>query len=207
MNYLAHVYLADDSPLSLLGNLMGDFVKGRDRLNLLPVELQRGVRLHRHIDSFTDHHPTVHRAIRRISGNWGWYSGIILDVYFDHLLTLEWDRWSDLPLRDFCDHVYDLLRTHPDVLDTEMREMGEALIRNDRLMSYSKLDGIEEALRRISIMMTLRMPHKPIRLQDAMPELALHHDAIRADFDAFFPELIAFAHAKNCELGYVAVAV
>ena len=29
MNYLAHLFLAEDNPQSIIGNLLGDFVKGR----------------------------------------------------------------------------------------------------------------------------------------------------------------------------------
>jgi len=205
MNYLAHVYLADESPVAMLGNLMGDFVKGKDRVLLLPAEFQRGVRLHRHIDSYTDHHPIVQRAIRRISAKWHWYSGIILDVYFDHLLTLDWPRYSPVPLPAFCAGVHEVIESHPEYLDDDMRTMGANLIANDRLMSYSRLDGIEETLYRISLMLRERMPHKPVRLQDAMNELGECHDDLRLDFAAFFPELVAFAERKNRELGYAAV--
>ena len=49
MNYLAHLYLAEQSREGLLGSLLGDFVKGRldDRF---PETVRRGTALHRTLE-------------------------------------------------------------------------------------------------------------------------------------------------------------
>jgi len=206
MNYLAHLYLSDDAPLAVVGNLMSDFIKGRDRLYHMPVDLQRGIMLHRFVDSYTDHHPVVHQCIRRISAKWGWYSGIIIDVYFDHLLAREWGRYSIVPLREYCDLTHHILRDYWDQLDDDMREMASRLIANDRLMSYYELQGIEEALRSISQLLAVRMPRHPIQLHEAIPDLIEHHDGLQHEFNDFFPQLIEFATQKNRELEPLVVA-
>jgi acyl carrier protein phosphodiesterase len=149
MNYLAHLFLADGTAESLIGNLMADFVKGNAHL-ALPPAVRRGIRLHRRVDAFTDTHPAVQRSIARISPRWGWFSGVILDVYFDYLLAADWERYAAVSLRDFIDHVYTALRQHHDLLPEEMREVVARIIGEDRLMSYSRLDGIAQALARIS---------------------------------------------------------
>jgi acyl carrier protein phosphodiesterase len=189
MNYLAHLYLADGTDESLIGNLMADFVKGNAHL-ALPAGVRRGIRLHRRVDAFTDTHPVVQRSIARISPRWGWFSGIILDVYFDHLLTLDWGRYSAVPLRDFVDGVYAVLRRHLDLLPEPMREVVARMVSEDRLTSYARLDGIAQALARISDRLRKRSSRPDIRLEEAMPDLAEHHEALRADFRDFFPELI-----------------
>jgi acyl carrier protein phosphodiesterase len=189
MNYLAHLYLADGTDESLLGNLMADFVKGNAHLTM-PAGIRRGIRLHRRVDAFTDSHPDVQRGIARISPRWGWFSGIILDVYFDYLLTRDWERYASVPLRDFVDHVYAVLRRHRERLPDPMREAVGHIVGEDRLMSYSRLDGIADALTRISARLRQRTSRPEIRLQEAMPDLAEHHPALREDFRSFFPELI-----------------
>jgi acyl carrier protein phosphodiesterase len=189
MNYLAHLYLADGTDESLLGNLMADFVKG-NASQALPAGVRRGIRLHRRVDAFTDTHPAVQRGIARISPRWGWFSGIILDVYFDYLLTQDWERYAAVPLRDFVDHVYAVLRRHRETLPDSMREVVGHLVGEDRLMSYSRLDGIARALARISDRLHKRTSRPEIRLEEAMPDLAEHHEALRENFRSFFPELI-----------------
>jgi acyl carrier protein phosphodiesterase len=189
MNYLAHLLLAENTDESLLGNLMADFVKGSAHL-ALPPGIQRGIRLHRRVDAFTDSHPLVQRSIARISPRWGWFSGIILDVYFDYLLAADWQRYSTVALRDFIDHAYAVMQRHLDILPEEMREAVTRIIGDDRLMSYSQLDGIAHALTRISDRLRKRTSRPDVRLEEALPDLALHHGALRDNFREFFPELI-----------------
>jgi acyl carrier protein phosphodiesterase len=191
MNYLAHLYLAEPTPASLLGNLVADAVKGRD-VAALPVEVQRGVRLHRLVDSFTDSHPVVQRSITRISERWGWFSGILIDVYYDHVLAAEWERYSIEPLREFTDRVHRCLWDNIDLLPSEGRELVGKMIASDRLFTYATPEGIADALTRLSRRVLERIPKMAVRLEEALPDLQACHDALATDFHEFFPKLIAF---------------
>lgn len=189
MNYLAHLYLADPTPESLMGNLMADLVKGCD-LSHLTLGVEQGVRLHRRVDSFTDSHPVVQRSIRRISARWGWYSGILMDVYFDHILAMKWNRWSDVPLRTFVDRIHGSLTQSIDLAPEGGREMIGKLIETDRLYSYSTAEGIHEALFHLSRRIRERMPERDVHLEQAMPDLQANLPALTEDFEFFFPDLI-----------------
>ncbi|WP_338063738.1 ACP phosphodiesterase [Alteromonas flava] len=110
MNYLAHIHMAHVSQTSLVGNFLGDFVKGSD-LTRFPHELQTGIRLHRAIDSYTDSHPVISQlrehfppALRRMSG-------IIIDVYFDHLLCRHWSRIESTQLEHVLAKFYAEINT------------------------------------------------------------------------------------------------
>ena len=85
MNFLAHLYLADDTPHSLIGNMLGDFVNGdfRSRYN---TEICRGILLHRKVDVFTDNHPVFLHSKRRISNEYRLLKGIMVDLFYDHFL-------------------------------------------------------------------------------------------------------------------------
>jgi acyl carrier protein phosphodiesterase len=192
MNYLAHLYLADGTPHSLLGNLLGDFVKGND-LVAFPEGVRRGIQMHRHVDSFTDSHLVFHRSVSRISPRWGWFAGIIIDVYYDHLLASRWERYSPTSLRTFADGVYRVLEEHRALLPTQARKPLARLIANDRLFSYARLEGITAALVSISQRIRERIPRRPVHLEDAVLDLQACHAELSVDFDAFFPELVAFA--------------
>ena len=190
MNYLAHLYLADPTPDSLLGNLLADFVKGKE-VAALPSAIQSGIRLHRQVDSFTDCHPVVQRSICRISEKWGWFSGILIDVYYDHILALNWERWTAEPLRSFVDRVHGCLRDHIDAIPS-VAEPLRRLIASDRLFSYRTQEGIAEALLNLSHRIEERMPGKNVRLHEAMPDLQESQADLADDFQEFFPALIAF---------------
>lgn len=94
MNYLAHLYLADDSPGSLIGSLLGDFVKG-NLDNAYDEEITRGILIHRRIDSFSDSHEKVLESKRLISPKRRTFSSIIIDVSFDHFLARDWSEYSN----------------------------------------------------------------------------------------------------------------
>ena len=94
MNFLAHLHLSDGTPGSMLGGILADFVKGPD-VAALPPDILAGVRLHRHIDAFTDRHAVVQRSIHRVSAKLGWFAGIVIDIYYDHVLAFALDHpWA-----------------------------------------------------------------------------------------------------------------
>ncbi len=194
MNFLAHLYLSADTPEAMVGNLAADFVKGSDVERLAPG-VRDGVRQHRKIDSFTDCHPVVVRSISRISKTWGWFSGILIDVYYDHVLAVDWARYAEVPLRAFADRVHRVIRDHAGYMPEAARGYALRFVEADRLMSYAVPDGsgVEAALARLSDRIAERMPRRAVKLHEAMPDLrAAHHD-LAADFHEFFPEAVRLA--------------
>ncbi len=198
MNYLAHLYLAEPSPDSLIGNLIADFVKGRD-LSHLPIGIQQGIRLHRRIDAFTDCHPIVQRSIGRISKKWGWFSGILIDVWYDHILATTWEEWSDESLRGFVDRAHRCFVEHAHLAPSQGREMLDRLVETDRLFSYATAEGIHETLYRLSRRIHERMPNRNIRLEAALPDLQAELLELTADFRGFFPQLVEYARSLSTQ--------
>jgi acyl carrier protein phosphodiesterase len=187
MNYLAHLYLAEQSREGLLGSLLGDFVKGRldDRF---PETVRRGIVLHRAIDSFTDAHP-LHLASRnRIGRRRRRYAGIIVDVCYDHFLCRHWTDYSSESLAGFAARVYDILGEHRDDLPGRLRRIAPHMIADDWLGSYSDLANVGRALDGIA--------HRIVRsnpLAGALTEIEANYTALDDDFQRFFPELQAQA--------------
>lgn len=66
MNFLAHLHIADVSNTSLVGNLLGDFVRG-DPTGKYQEDWVEGIRIHRFVDSYTDNHPDI-KAILPLFG-------------------------------------------------------------------------------------------------------------------------------------------
>ena len=145
MNYLAHLYLADDDAESLIGSLMGDFIKGRVD-ERLPVGIRNGVILHRRVDTFTDAHPVVRRSKARIRPEFRRYAGILVDMFYDHFLARRWSDYASLPLEHFSHRVYRVLADGQHTFPSRMQRSMTYLIDHDLLMSYREVGGIAHAL-------------------------------------------------------------
>lgn len=191
MNYLAHMYLAGDSEESVVGNMLGDFVKGRIG-DEFPPGIADGIRAHRKIDAYTDSHERVLRSKRLISTERRRFSGIIVDLAFDHLLAVNWDDYSELPLDEFIRKTYAVLARNTGLMPRRPREILQVMIEEDWLGSYRELEGIGLALDRIAIRIKRRFGREN-SLPGAAEEIARNYGALEDNFSAFFPELILFA--------------
>ncbi len=105
MNWLAHVFLSEPDVEFRLGNLLADIVRGEELRRMSPA-FQRGVDKHKQIDAFTDAHPVVKRSRARISTRFRRFSGVLVDVFYDHLLASDWDRYSPIVLDAFTARFY-----------------------------------------------------------------------------------------------------
>jgi acyl carrier protein phosphodiesterase len=187
MNWLAHAFLSSADTDFRLGNLLADIVKGSD-LDGMPPEFLAGVRCHRAIDSFTDSHPVPRRSRVRIAGEWGRFSGILIDVFYDHFLAVNWDRYADVPLPAFTASVYRALAQRSALLPGHARDAAQMMAAGDLLGSYRHIEGIETALRRMSRRLSMRTG-RAIALEGAAASLKSHYQGLGEDFAEFFPEL------------------
>lgn len=186
MNYLFHLYLSGDDPDILTGNFMGDFVKGR-LTDACPDKLRRGIELHRRIDSFAQNHASFTASRKRLGADFGLYRGIMVDIFYDHFLAVEWSKWSPEALPDY------LLRTRASV-EARREQLPERLkglvpvIFEDMIPSYLSAEGVADALRRMSRRVPRANP-----LASGGSELTRHYRFLQEDFHAFLPDIRRFA--------------
>lgn len=200
MNWLAHAFLSKPDIEFRLGNLLADLVKGQDRAGMT-AGFMDGMRQHQAIDAFTDFHPIVHRSRARIGGGFGHLTGILVDVFYDHFLAISWDRYSSEPLGAFTARLYADIRAHPIRLPAEARAALEQMLSEDRLGSYRRVEGIEAALRRVSVRLSARVGRE-FALERAVPELLANFGGLEGDFAEFFPLLQAHVgESREAELG------
>lgn len=187
MNHLLHFLLARDDDDLRVGSLLGDIVKGRvaryDHPGTTP-RLRTGIQLHRAIDSFSDQHPAVRRSRQRLAPTYGRLSGVIVDVFYDHLLARTWPAHHPQSLPDFTQDVYRTLRTNLERMPSAAHPLVRAMSQHDWLLSYLDIAGIDRALRG----MAARVPVAR-GIATAAAHLERHHAAFASDFDAFLPEL------------------
>jgi acyl carrier protein phosphodiesterase len=186
MNYLAHLYLAEDSPESLLGKLLGDFVKGQS-IDAYCNEIKKGIQLHQRVDIYTDSHPVFRESKRLISPVNRRYAGILIDVFYDHFLAKNWLDYSSVSLKDFSSKVYEILKSNEAILPESLKRVLPNIIAKDLLMSYAEIQGIEAALQRL----TLRLK-RTNNLGSAWEELLTNYERFELDFYRFFPELVNY---------------
>jgi acyl carrier protein phosphodiesterase len=202
VNFLAHLHLADPDPGLMLGGVAADFVKPAE-IAALPKTVQDGVRLHRLIDGFTDSHPVVRGSIARIAHEYNWFAGIIIDVYFDHILARDWSRYSSEPLGEFARRAYAVLEEAVPQTPEEPASFIRWMIDDNRLVGYATPEGIEDTLARLSRRISRRMPKNAIQLDRAMPLLREQDTNLAADFHSFYPELASFAACTRREIAGV----
>lgn len=184
MNFLAHLYLAGEAPERRLGNILGEFVRGRDLSDWSP-DIAAGIRQHRAIDSFTDHHPRIIAARARLNPEFRRYGGILLDMVFDHYLARDWRHFHDEPLERFAARVYAELAAYRGPQPGRMAGAIRYLREHDLLVRYRELATIVDALAGIGRRFAHATP-----LHQTGPELERLYRELESDFQAFFPELI-----------------
>lgn len=198
MNYLAHIYLARHSDAAMVGAMLGDFVKANDVDNY-PAAIAREITLHRHIDTYTDSHPAVLASKALFTEGRRRYAGIVLDIFYDHLLSQQWERYCATDREALIARFYAALTTHEPVLPARLQEMLPYLIRQDWLGGYAQFDGVAETVARVS----RRLSRNGHLLREGIEDLLAHREAIAAGFGQFFPDLIAFAGERRAELAAV----
>lgn len=192
VNHLAHLLLAEPTPESRVGNLAADFVQHRE-IAALTDGIRRGIKQHQQVDAFTDRHPAVQRGIRRLSERWGWFTGIILDVYFDHLLATTWESWCPVPMDQWAFEVNADLLSAAHLLPKSAETSVRHIARMNRIVTYRELTGVEAALVRLTHIIRQRMPQRAVELVEAMPDLSANREWLEVDFAEFFPQLVAFS--------------
>lgn len=189
MNYLAHLFLADDNGASMIGNLLPDLHRGRLPADLDPIVLQ-GVVRHRRVDVFTDTHPVFERSRARLRPRHGRYSGVLVDVIYDHVLAVHWLEYHPEPVDQFIARAYRQMLERAELMPPRMRAIMAVMVEQDWLSTYATLDGIAVTLGRMSARLRERF-NRRVDLASAVVELREQYAGFEADFAAFFPDLMA----------------
>ncbi|MDY8138937.1 ACP phosphodiesterase [Aquimarina sp. 2201CG5-10] len=183
MNFLAHIYLSGDDPELKIGNFIADSVKGKKYLQF-PDRIQQGITLHRKIDSYTDSHPIVKKSTSRLHSKYGHYSGVIVDILYDHFLAANWSDYSAFPLKEYVDDFYSLLQEYYEVLPQRIQHFLPYMIQDNWLFSYATVSGIGNILYR----MNQRTKNKS-KMNFAVIELEQYYSDFEKEFRSFFEEL------------------
>ena len=194
MNFLAHIYLSGDNPQVILGNFFADSIKG-SKYKEYPPDVQKGIILHRAIDYFTDSHATVRLSTARLFDRYSHYSGVIVDMYYDHFLAANWELYSKVPLEDFTADFYKLLEDNYELLPRNVQKFMPYMIQHNWLLNYATIEGVG----RILAQMSTRTKFES-HMEFATEELEEHYELFQIEFTSYFEELQMFAKNKLLSL-------
>lgn len=201
MNHLAHFFLSGKDEDITIGNFIADFISNKEVDNYTEG-VQKGIRLHREIDAFTDAHDVVKQSTKRLHPYHHKYSPVIVDIYYDFLLAKNWNTFTQnthiegVSIRDFTHKMYSLLKARRHKLPQKLMQRLDHMIADDWLMKYTTYEGLNAAFNRIE---------KYAAFPGNFGNAALHLEMFLADFDqefnAFFPDLVQYVKAVLEKIG------
>lgn len=190
MNYLAHIYLSGEDDQLKIGNFIADSVKGRNFIKF-PDRIQKGIILHRAIDTYTDSHPVVKKSVHRLFPVYSHYSTVIVDILYDHFLAANWEQFSSTPLSRYVSDFYELLEVNLKELPENIQKFYPYMVKDNWLLNYATIGGIGKILSQ----MNHRTKNRS-KMDLAVHELELYYHEFQEEFFEFFEDLEKFTFSR-----------
>ncbi len=190
MNFLAHLYLSGDNRDVKLGNLIADSVKGND-FQKFRHGIQQGILLHRRIDTFTDQHPLVEKSKERLRGKYHKFAGVVTDMFYDHFLAANWADYSEQDLYETTVDAYEVLLSNFLLLPARIKKTLPFMLASNWLYSYKELKMMERYFAGMA-----RRTRFYSGMENAVDDLRADYDLFKAEFQAFFPDIVEFVRAN-----------
>ncbi len=183
MNWLAHFVLSNHQENLIVGNWLGEFVRGKKYENY-PPSIAMGILMHREIDSFTDEHPIVKKATKIFQPHQRKYAPIVVDLFFDYFLFQNWERFETLGFEVFKNSVYEILQANRDLYSRKTQVQTQAFIEYDWLQNYTTLEGLQKVLIEMG-----KRTHFVNHFDTAIKDVHFHEKELNEYFLEFFPQL------------------
>jgi acyl carrier protein phosphodiesterase len=189
MNFLAHAYLSGNSEEILVGNFIADALKG-NQYKHFSEDIIKGILLHRKIDEYTDSHPVVNASKQRLRPRYSKYASVIVDIYYDHFLAVNWRDYSDVSLESFAEYTYGVIDKYYDQLPEEVHHFFPYMKRSNWLVNYAN----DEGLTKVFLGMSKRASFVS-GMENAPQDLKKDYALYEAEFRDFFPQLVEYTSA------------
>ncbi|USD62391.1 DUF479 domain-containing protein [Vibrio sp. SCSIO 43140] len=191
MNFLAHLHIAEHCSSSLLGNLLGDFVKG-DPTKHYQDDIAQGIMLHRFVDSYTDNHLIMKQCKTLFDSDLKRFAPIAMDMFWDHCLAKHWSRFHHQSLTRFVDNAEATIKRTSAPLPDRFVRMSTHMWQGRWLESYQEFDNIKYALERMSLRSMRMAP-----LAECGEQLEMHYPEFSEFFNQLYPEVLEQAKQQT----------
>ena len=184
MNYLAHAYLSFNNPEILVGNMISDYIKGKKQFDY-PMSIQKGIKLHRFIDQFTDNHEVTHQLKSFFRPHYRLYSGAFADVVYDHFLANDTNQFpTETELKEFAAQTYQLLEPWSAFFPPPFQHMFPYMKAQDWLYNYRYTWAMEKSFGGV-----VRRAAYLTESKVAFELFNTYYDEMQVCYTAFFPDL------------------
>ncbi|MEL1253779.1 acyl carrier protein phosphodiesterase [Flavobacterium sp. DGU38] len=183
MNFLAHIYLSGENDLIKIGNFMADGIRGK-QFEHFPVDVQKGILLHRFIDTYTDSHDIFRQSTKRLHEKYHHYAGVIVDIIYDHFLAKNWTKYSDEKLENFIHRFYRSLHENYSILTEKTQDLMPYMIERNWLLSYQTIEGIHQILTQMD-----KRSKNISKMQFASEDLKEFYTEFEQEFTLFFEDI------------------
>lgn len=184
MNFLSHFILGSGKDEHIVGNFLGDFVKGKDH-NQYDKNIQDGIIMHRMIDSYVDNHESFLKSKRMIFHRYRHYAGVVVDVYYDYFLAKNWNQFTDLDMREFITRCYVTLSSHQEMMPFSAQVAFKHMEQGDWLTRYTNHEGLARTFLGLS-----KYIKRKTGIETAVEDLLLHEETFNKHFLEFFPDMV-----------------
>lgn len=184
MNYLAHLFLSNKDPKLMMGNFLGDLITNKDFHQLEP-ELKKGVELHRLIDTYTDNHKIVSKTVEYLHPHHHKYAPVVVDIFYDYLLFINWKKYTDESVQDFADWSYEVINEYLEFVPQRRRKQVESMVSHNWLLGYGEFKHLHQTFLRVK-----KRARFPSNFELATQHLVDNLEILNSDFNEFFPDLI-----------------
>lgn len=191
MNFLAHLFLSFENEDHVIGNFIADSIRNSEVKNY-PSEIQKGIMLHREIDSFTDNHPSVRLGTQRLQPHHHKYAPVVIDILYDYILANNWEFYSVESLESFARSIYSILNKRINLMPERLKRNVPGMIKANWLQSYKSKEGLRYTLQRMD-----KRASFPSKFAEAVDHLQQDYLLFESEFNNFFPELINHIKSKN----------
>ncbi|MDO4881187.1 MAG: ACP phosphodiesterase [Capnocytophaga sp.] len=195
MNFLAHIYLSgeDDNYLKI-GNFIADTIRGK-QYESYPKNIQKGILLHRKMDTFTDTHPIFRQSKKRLVPDFGHYAGVITDIFYDYFLAKNWNIFSKISLENYAQNFYYLIDSEKDIFNEDAKKLIFYMIKDNWLVSYKSKKGIQKILYQMDARTNFQS-----KMQFSITQLENYESFFEEEFFTFFSEIQNFVKTQISDL-------
>lgn len=194
MNFLAHVHLSKDNEDVIFGNFIADAIKGK-AYTKFRKDIITGILLHRDIDTYTDRHIIVKSSRAKIREHFGKFSGIVVDIYYDHFLARNWEQYHNVELARYSAYVYLILAKRFLLLPARIKRLLPFLIGQNWLVGYANLNDLQRVFNGMD-----RRTGYVSGMENAVKILEENYDSLYVDFKEFYKELESYSMKRLLEI-------
>jgi len=191
MNHLAHLYLSFEDEEIMIGNFIADYIRNKE-VATYSERIQKGIFLHRKIDTFMDSHPVVKQGVIRLHENHSKYAPVVIDIFYDYFLTKNWKTYHKKSLRQFTSEAYQILQKNKSILPAILQERLPRMVEHDWLRNYGNYNGLSYVFKKMD-----QRTKFPSHFHKAIIDLKEDKALLQEEFSLYFPEVIAFVNEQK----------